>query len=96
MGRFDTDVDMTMQITLCDDLCYAKLIGKDNDKDSLKQYSSSLLLYFIEEQPVHLPNQFIEIDGFIINYVKIFDDVIINYSIPIIDMPPLLQTEMMR
>ena len=93
MGRFDTDVDMTMQITLYDALCYAKLVETDNVKESLKQYSRSLLWRFIEEQLVHFPNPFREIDSFIINYVQIFDDVIIKDSIPITDMPPLLQTE---
>ena len=93
MGRFYTDVDMIMQRTLCDALCYAKLIETDNVKESLKQYSRSLLRRFIEEQLVHFPNPFKEIDSFIINYVQIFDDVIIKDSIPIIDMPPLLQTE---
>ena len=93
MGRFDTYVDITMQRTLYDALCYDKRIGTDNNKESLKQYSRSLLWRFIEEQLVHLPNPFREIYSFIINYVEIFDDVIIKDSIPIIDMPPLLQTE---
>ena len=93
MGRFDTYVDITIQRTLCDALCYAKLIGTDNIKKSLKQYSRSLLWRFIEEQLVHLPNPFKEIDSFIINYVQIFDDVIIKDSTTITDMPPLLQTE---
>ena len=96
MGRFDTDVDMTMQRTLCDALCYAKLIGTDNVKESLKQYSRSLLRRFIEEQLVHLPNLFREIDSFIINSAQLFDDVIINDGIPITYMPPVLQTTIFR
>ena len=82
-----------MHRTLRNSLCYAKLIGIDDDEDSLKQYSRLILWGFIEEQLVHLQKHFREIDSFIINYVQIFDDVIIKDSIPITDMPPLLHTE---
>ena len=45
-----------MQKTLFNDLHYDKLIGTDDDKESLKQYSKSLPWNFIEYQLVHFPN----------------------------------------
>ena len=42
---------------------------------------------------MNFPNLFREIDSFVINASHISDYVIINYSIPIIHMPPLLQTK---
>ena len=56
----------------------------------MKQYSISLLRRFIEEHFVHFPNLFREIDSFIINAAQIFDDIIINDSKPIIDIPTVL------
>ena len=90
LGVFYTEVDMTMHITLFYALSYTKIIGTNDDKHSLKQYSRYLLWSFIEEQLVSLQNLFREINSFIINAAHIFHDVIINNSIPITYTPPVL------
>ena len=43
LGIFETEVYLTMHRTLHNALRYAKLIGTNNDKDSLKLYSRSFL-----------------------------------------------------
>ena len=90
LGRFETEVGLAMQRMICNYLRYYTPIGTDDDKDSLKWYSISLLWRFIEGQLVHFPNLFRELDIFIINAAHIFDDVIINDSIQITDIPPVL------
>ena len=42
---------------------------------------------------MHFPHLFKEIDSFIINSAPLFDDITINYSIQVTDMPLVLQTE---
>ena len=54
--RFETEVDLTMYRILHDAPRYVKLIGTNDDEESLKHYSRSLLRSFIEEKLVHLPN----------------------------------------
>ena len=49
---FETESYLKMHITLCDDLRYAKLIGKDDDGESLKHYSRYSLWRFIEESQI--------------------------------------------
>ena len=92
MGRFETEVVLKIHRTLCSALLYYKLIGTDDYRESLKQYSRFLLQSFIEEQLAHFPNLFRYIDSFIINSVHIFYYVIVNDSIPISDISPVLQT----
>ena len=47
LGDFDTELDLIPHPTLRDSLRYAKLIGENNDEDSLQSYSNSLLKKFI-------------------------------------------------
>ena len=89
LGKFETEVYLTMNRTPGDTLCYTKLIVLDDDKESLKQYSTSLLRIFIEEKLMHFPNLFRDIYSFIINDAHIFDYLIINDSITITDMPQM-------
>ena len=53
--RFETEVYLKIQRTLCDDLNYHKLISTDDECESFKQYSTSLLWCFIKEQLVNFP-----------------------------------------
>ena len=50
MGEFDTELDLILHRTLRDSLRYAKLIGLNDDEDSLQEYANSLLKKFILEQ----------------------------------------------
>ena len=92
LGIFETELDMKIHRTLSDALRYTKLVGTDCDEELLKQYSRLLRRRFIGEQLVYLQNIYIEIESLIINAAHIFDDVIINGSITITDMPPVLHT----
>ena len=96
LGRFETEVDMKMHRRLRDYLRYSKLIGTDDDKESLKQYLGSFLWHFIEERLVHYPNAFKERDIFKINTAYICDVVIIYDVIQIADMPPVLHTKIFQ
>ena len=58
LGIFETELYLKIHKTLRNDLHYAKVIGTNDDKESLKQYSRSRLWCFIEEQLVHIPNLF--------------------------------------
>ena len=49
LGKFETELDLTVQNSLRDSLQYAKLIGPQRDMISLKQYSSKLLKTYIVE-----------------------------------------------
>ena len=93
LGILETEVDLTRHISLLYDLRHFKIIGIDEDKESLKKYSILLLWSFIEERLMYYPNVFREIDGFIINSAQIFDYEIINDSTAIPDMPSVLHTE---
>ena len=92
MGRFETEVDLTLHSSLRKSLRYAKLIGPNDDNESLQQYSKDLLKKFVLEQCVKFPNSMREIDSFIIDAAHLFDDIIINDTLPITDLPPVLQT----
>ena len=85
-----------MHRKLRDYLRYSKLIGTDDDKESLKQYLGSFLWHFIEERLVHYPNAFKERDIFKINTAYICDVVIIYDVIQIADMPPVLHTKIFQ
>ena len=41
LGRFATEIDLTMQPTIRESLRYAKLIEPSNDKDELEKYDNS-------------------------------------------------------
>ena len=55
LGRFATEIDLTMQPTIRESLRYAKLIGPSNDKDELEKYSNQLLHLWIKEQLQYFP-----------------------------------------
>ena len=50
LGRFATEIDLTMQLTIREVLRYAKLIGPSNDKNELENCSNQLFHLWIEEQ----------------------------------------------
>ena len=96
MGQFDTEHDLNLQQSLRESLQYAGLIGQSNDSDDLKTYSNKLLYRYITEQLVYFPNGSSITDKWIVNAKHIFDDIIIFDRISHTELPPLLQTEVLR
>ena len=96
MGQFDTEYDLNLQQSLRESLRYAGLIGQSNNSDDLKTYSNKLLYRYITEQLVYFPNGSSITDKWIVNAKHIFDDIIIFDQISHTELPPLLQTEVLR
>ena len=65
-----------------DSLRSVKLIGDNNDEESLKRYVRDITKLYIESQIVYYPNSMKKSETFIVMAYGIFD-VIINNSIPI-------------
>ena len=55
LGRFATEIDLTMHPTIRESLRYAKLIGPSNDQEELEKYSNQLLHLWIKEQLQYFP-----------------------------------------
>ena len=73
---------------------YAKLIGNEDDQESLEKYSAELLKEFILQQLRYFPNSSKVLDDWIGVAGDLFDSVIMNNVIPITDIPPVYQTSM--
>lgn len=94
LGEFDTELDLILNPTLLESLRYSRLIGPENDVDSLELYSEELLKKYILDQLRYFPNISKVLDQWIVTAGGLFDSVIIRNEIPITDMPPSHQTEM--
>ena len=89
MGRFSTEIDLTVHATIRDAFCYAKLIGSEEDKDSLHSYSHDLSVALIKEQLHYFPNSMKVLQSFIVMSGDLFDGVIIKNEMSITEMPPV-------
>ena len=78
MGRFETEVDLTLHGSYRECLRYCGLIGPNNDEASLKQYAKSLTKRWIEEQVQYFPNAQRVIDFWIITYLTQLDVIILK------------------
>ena len=94
LGHFSTEYDLILHRTIRESLRYCKLIGANNDEDSLKLYSRELLRKYIEKQLVYFPNSTRVTDTWIVAAKELLDSVIICDEIPITDMPPILQSDL--
>ena len=82
-GRFETELDLVRHPTLRDSFRYAKLIGDNDDEESLKKYSDDIFVRFVEEQLIYFPNSRQQIDEWIQITGDLLDDVLITGCIPI-------------
>ena len=62
LGRYRTEIELLQHVSLRESFCYAKLIGPENDDESLQSYSDQVFVLFIEEQLICFPNSIITID----------------------------------
>ena len=86
LTRFETEIDLIQHSSLRDAFRYSKLIGTNDDEESLREYSNKLFVRFIEEQLIYFPNSRQIIDSWIQITGDLFDDVILNGNIPITEM----------
>ena len=95
MGRYDNEMEMTVQPSLRLCLREAKLIGPEDDIISLQKYSNDLLLRYITEQLKYFSNSRRLIIHWIEVAASVFDNVILNDEIPVTEMPPVQLTAML-
>ena len=87
MKRFETEIDLTLKLSIRDSLYYARLIGSSIDNNYLQEYSNILLKWFIEEKLVYFPNSKKVIDSWIITAGWYY----IHDEIPITEIPSVQQ-----
>ena len=54
MGRFETEMELTLQQSLQEPPGYANIIGTSNDLEDLQAYSNYFLIKFIEKNLLNL------------------------------------------
>ena len=89
MGRFETEIDLLTHSNIKECLRKCKLIGPNDDPESLKKYADNMLQRFIKEQMQYFPNSQRVIDLWIITTFNLFRKIIIEDSLPISEMPPV-------
>ena len=92
LGKFDTEIDLTLHQTLRDSLRYAKLIGPSNEPEDLRQYSNDLMLRYFKEQIVTFPNTKYILQSWIVQAAELFDSVIIDNELTTADLPAVQQS----
>lgn len=94
LGEFETEQDLLLHPTLRETLQYAKLIGDETDEESLNRYVDELMVKIIVESFQYLPSGKKIIDNWIITFDELLKSVIIDNSLPIVEMPPVLQARL--
>ena len=86
MGRFSTERGLLLNDTLKGCFCNAKLIGEEDDPESLQNYSNQVMNIFVNNKLGFFPNSQRMIDAFIIQDEDLLDSVIIENKITISEM----------
>ena len=86
-GRFETEVDLTLHASLRECLRYAKLIGNDNDYDSLITYTNDLMYVYIMEEVIEYSYSYETIGKLIVEAYRLLFEIIVHDHMPISDMP---------
>ena len=74
LGRFKTEIDLMNHPSLQDAFRYAKLIGTNEDEESLTRYSDNIFVRWIEEQLIYYSNSRQVIDPWIHSTAELFDE----------------------
>ena len=88
LGNYDTELDALTHPSFRDSLRSVKLIGENNDEESLRQYIREITKLYIESQIVYYPNSMKRTETYIVMAYGIFEDVILHNSISIFELPP--------
>ena len=78
MGRFSTERELLLNDTLIGCFCNSRLIGEEDDPESMHNYSNQFMNIFVNNQLVFFPNSQRIIDAFIIQAGDLLDRAIIN------------------
>ena len=89
MGRFSTEIELKLHGTIIYCFRHAKLIGPDDDINSLQNYSYEICARYTKEKLRYFPNAMKTLDTFIVVSGDIFDSFIIEDEIHISEMPPV-------
>ena len=92
MGKFDTEIDLSLQGSLRDSLQYSQLIGSLHDPDALTTYSNNLMVQYFKEQVVTFPNSKYVLQSWIVQAAELFDSVIIDNELTTADLPAVQQS----
>eukprot|EP00957_Ditylum_brightwellii_P043031 3260176-Ditylum_brightwellii.AAC.1 len=84
IGRFSAEQELLLHNKL---FCHAKLVGNEDDADSLGMYSNKVMYKYASTQLVYFLNGQRMIDALIIKAGGLFDSVIIHDEILITEMP---------
>ena len=90
LGKYDTKMDALTHPSFRDILRSVKLIGENNDEESLKQYVRDITKLYIESHIVYYPSSMKETVTYIVIAYGIFEDVTINNSILNFELPPFI------
>ena len=96
MGKFDTEIDLTLHSSLRESLCYVQLIGPSGEPDDLIQYSNELILIYFKEQIVTFPNTRHALQSWILDAAELLYNVIIINVLWISDLPAVQQSALYR
>ena len=83
MGRFETEVDLTLHGNIRNCLRYCKLIGPSDDENCLKRDTELLMRRFIKEQIQYFPNSQRVIDFWMISAMELFERIIMKDELPV-------------
>ena len=95
MGRFSTEINLTVNSTLRECFQKAKLIGDLNDEESLQQYSNFVLKRFIVEQLKYFSNSRRILAEWIVIAGEVLDSAIVRDEIKVTDMPSVQLTSLL-
>jgi hypothetical protein len=89
-GKYITEIDVLHHGSACEMLQSAQLIGRSTDDESLYNYSTNLLLMYIKEELIFLPNSMHKTDMFIPLVQKLLDDIIMRDEFSANEHPHML------
>ena len=92
MGKFDTEIDLSLHPSLRESLRYTQLIGPSSSHEDLTMYSNQLMLKYFKEQVVTFPNSKHVLQSWIVQAAELFDSVIIDNELSITDLPAVQQS----
>ena len=87
LGRFCTEKEIILNDTVRGCFSNAKLIGKEDDSESLQNYPNHVVNIFVNNQLLFLSNVQRMIEVFKIQAGDVLDSVIVNNDITIYEMP---------
>ena len=96
LGRYESEMDLSLFGTIREKYRHAKLIGPNDDEISLQIYANELCVRYIKEQICIYPKSMNIIQTYIVEASRLFNSVIVNDEIPSSDLPPVHYSILMR